>query len=58
MFFLLISTVPPSMQRKLTENGECCMQNNQLPTNSHGEVEDNYNSFQLARYLQKAACLD
>ena len=32
---------PPSMHRKLTEHARCHMQNNQLLTKSHVELEDN-----------------
>ena len=32
--------------QKLTKLGRCCMQNNQLPTKSHFELEDNSNVLQ------------
>jgi hypothetical protein len=35
------STLPPRMHQKLTKHGRFCKQNNQLPTKSHDELEDN-----------------
>ena len=43
MFYAQTSTPHPSMHRILTEHGRWCMQNNQLPTKSHVELEDNSN---------------
>ena len=40
------STLPPSMHRKLAEEGSWCMQNNQLTTKSHPEFEDNSSRYQ------------
>jgi hypothetical protein len=37
MVFVQTSPLPPSMY------GRCCMQNNQLPTEIHVELEDNSN---------------
>ena len=51
MFFDQTSTLPPSMHRKLTKHERCCMQNNQLPTDSHVELEENYNACWLLRGL-------
>ena len=48
MFFFQTSKLPPSMHQKPTELGGCCMQNNQLLTNSHVELEDNSN--QIAEF--------
>jgi hypothetical protein len=41
MFFIQTSTLPPHMHQKLTKCGRFCKQNNQLPTTSHVELEDN-----------------
>ena len=38
--FFKISTLPPSMHQKLTKHGRYCKQNNQFPTRSHVELED------------------
>jgi len=35
------STPLPRMHQKLTKHGKFCKQNNQLPTRSHDELEDN-----------------
>jgi hypothetical protein len=42
MSFVQTDTLMPSMHRKLIGHGRCCMQNNELPTISHVEVEDNF----------------
>jgi hypothetical protein len=42
MFFIQTSTLSPSMYRKLTQHGRCCMQSNELLTKSHAQSEDNY----------------
>jgi hypothetical protein len=47
-FFNQTSTLPPNMHQELTKYGRCCMQNNQLPTKSHVELEDKFNSTLLA----------
>ena len=36
--------LPPSMYQILTVHGRCCMQNNQLLTISHVELENYYNA--------------
>jgi hypothetical protein len=41
MFFVQTSTPLPRMHQKLTKHGKFCKQNNQLPTISHDELEDN-----------------
>ena len=41
MLFVQTSTRPPNMHLKLTKHEKFCKQNNQLPTQSHGELEDN-----------------
>ena len=41
MFFVQSPKPTPSMHQKLTKLGTCCMQNNQLPTKSPIELEDN-----------------
>ena len=41
MFFVQTFTRPPNMHLKLTKHGRFCKQNNQLPTKSHDELEDN-----------------
>ena len=41
MFFGRTSTQPPNMHQKLTKNERFYKQNNQLPTKSHDELEDN-----------------
>jgi hypothetical protein len=41
IFFVQTSTLPPCMHQKLTKHGRFCKQNNQLPTRSHDELEDN-----------------
>jgi hypothetical protein len=41
MFFMLTSALTPSMHRKCTKYGWCCMQNNQLVARVHVELEDN-----------------
>jgi hypothetical protein len=41
MFFVQTSTPPPCMHQKLTRHGWFCNQNNQFPTDSHDELEDN-----------------
>ena len=41
MVFVQASTLPPRMHQKLSEHGNCCMQNNQLSTQRHIELEDN-----------------
>jgi hypothetical protein len=41
MSFVQNSTLPPSMHHKLTKHGKFCKQNNQLPTKSHDELENN-----------------
>ena len=41
MFFVQTSTRPLNMHQKLTKHGRFCMQNNQLPTKSCDEFEDN-----------------
>ena len=51
MFFDQTSTQPPSMHRKRTKHERCCMQNNQLPTDSHVELEENCNACWLLRGL-------
>ena len=43
MFFVQTSTWPPNMHLKLTKHGRFCKHNNQLPTKSHVELEDNSN---------------
>ena len=43
MFFVQTSTQPPNMHLKLTKHGKFCNQNNQLPTKSRDELEDNSN---------------
>ena len=40
MFFMQTSTRPPSMNRKPIKHGRCCIQINQLPTDTHVELED------------------
>ena len=40
MFFVQISTLPPSIHQKLTTYGRYCKQNNHLPTKSHVELEE------------------
>ena len=42
VFFVEISTLPPSMHSKLTQYGRCNLQNNQLRTKTHVELGDNY----------------
>jgi len=39
--FVQISTLRPGMHQKITKHGRCCMQNYQLPTKSHVELENN-----------------
>ena len=39
--FVQTSTQLPKMHQKLTKHGRGCKQNNQLPTKSHDELEDN-----------------
>jgi hypothetical protein len=41
MFFVQTSTLPPRMHQKLTKHGRFCKQNNQLPTKTPDELEDN-----------------
>jgi hypothetical protein len=41
MFYVQTSTLPPRMHQKLTKHGKFGQQNNQLPTKSHVELEDN-----------------
>ena len=41
MFFVQTSTLPPRTHQKLTKHGKFCKQNNQIPTKSHAELEDN-----------------
>jgi hypothetical protein len=41
MFFIQTSTLPPCMHHKLTKHGRFCKQNNQLPTKTHVELNDN-----------------
>ena len=36
--------LPPSMHQKLTDSARCCMQTNQLLTESYVELEDNCNA--------------
>jgi hypothetical protein len=43
MFFVQTSTLPPRTHQKLTKHGRFCKQNNQLPNQSHVELEDNSN---------------
>ena len=38
--FIQTSTLPPSMHREHTQHGRSWIQNNQLPTKSHVELED------------------
>ena len=40
MFLVETSTLTPSMHRQLTIYGRYCMQDNQLLTKSHVELED------------------
>ena len=49
MFFVQTSTLPPRMHQKLTKHGKFCKQNNQLPTKSHEELNDNSNVFQMLK---------
>jgi hypothetical protein len=59
MFFVQTSTLPPHMHQKLTKHGRFCKQNNQLPTKSHDELEDNSNTYNylFVLYLYKIALL-
>ena len=41
MLFVQTSTLPPRMHHKHTKHGRFCKQNNELPTKSHVELEDN-----------------
>ena len=41
-FLVQSSRLPSSMQQKLAKHGRCCMQNNQLPTQIHVELQDKY----------------
>jgi hypothetical protein len=43
MFFVQTSALPPCMHQKLTKHGRFCKQNNQLPTKSHVQLNDNSN---------------
>jgi hypothetical protein len=43
MFFIQTFTLPPRMHQKLTKHEIFCKQNNQLPTKSHVELQDNSN---------------
>ena len=47
MFFVQTSTRPPNMHQKLTKHGRFCKQNNQLPTKSHDELEDNCSAIKI-----------
>ena len=40
-FFVQTPHYLPRMHQKLTKHGRFCKQNNQLPTKSHDELEDN-----------------
>jgi hypothetical protein len=41
MLFVQTFTLPPRTHQKLTKHGRFCKQNNQLPTKSHVELNDN-----------------
>ena len=41
MFFVQTSKLFPRMHQKFIKHGRFCKQNNQLPTKSHDELEDN-----------------
>ena len=43
MFHVQTSTLPLGMHQKLTKHERFYKQNNQLPTKSHDELEDNCN---------------
>ena len=43
MFFVQVSTPPPSMHQKLTEHGRCCIHNKQLLTKTYVALENNSN---------------
>ena len=45
--FVQTFTLPSSMHQKLTKHGRYCMQNNQLPIQSHVEIEDNSSKREL-----------
>ena len=47
VFFNQTSTLPPNMHQEITKYGRCCMQINQLPTKSHVDLEEKFNSMLL-----------
>ena len=55
MFFVQTSTLPSSMHQKLAKHGMCCMQNNQLPTKTHVEVE--HNSYEGKTFRVVSICI-
>ena len=58
MFFVQTSSLPPNMHQKLTEHGGCFMQNNQLPTRSHVELEDTLFCWRCVSYVTGLVMLD